>query len=172
MADQADDRGDFGPTWLLVRPLPESDAHPGTPTARMKRALKGLLRGYGIAVEKIQAAAPPEDATVTEFADGPAAGVVLMLRRAPLYLRVTFDRRARMDPWDALDALDDVPKPGEDLIAYRRVGLRGSVFVRPGGRFALARYAAVDPQPDDRTMRAVDPWRAWCQAQAAGPEPA
>lgn len=49
---------DFGLTWVLLRPLPESDEHPGTQTARMRRALKALLRGYGIRVERITARGP------------------------------------------------------------------------------------------------------------------
>jgi hypothetical protein len=57
MADQ-EQPGDFGPTWVLLRVLPESNEHPGTPAVRMRRALKGLLRGYGIRVEQLAACAP------------------------------------------------------------------------------------------------------------------
>jgi hypothetical protein len=60
MADDPpkDDPRDIGPTWVLLRPLPESDRHPGTPTGRMRRALKGLLRGYGIVCERITSLGP------------------------------------------------------------------------------------------------------------------
>lgn len=54
----ADDCGEFGPTWVLLRPLPESDLYPGTPAVRMRRALKGLLRGYGIRVDGLADAKP------------------------------------------------------------------------------------------------------------------
>ena len=45
---------------------------------------------------------------MTRFLDGPAAGVLLALRRAPLYLRVVYHAK-REEPWDALDQLADVP---------------------------------------------------------------
>lgn len=49
------DLDDFGPTWVLLRPLP----HERIPASiRMRRALKALLRGYGIKVEGMQTAAP------------------------------------------------------------------------------------------------------------------
>jgi hypothetical protein len=59
MPDPPDDR-DFPDGWLRYRILPESDRCPGSKTARMRRALKGLLRGYGIVVEGFSP--PPEDA--------------------------------------------------------------------------------------------------------------
>lgn len=37
---------------------------------------------------------------MVRFLDGPAAGLVLWLRRAPLYLRVTLDARAHFDALD------------------------------------------------------------------------
>jgi hypothetical protein len=58
-AAMAIDRGDeFGLTWLLLRPLPESDQHPAPETIRMRRAIKALLRGYGIKVERITRVGP------------------------------------------------------------------------------------------------------------------
>jgi hypothetical protein len=76
VADQADDR-DFPPTWFLLRPLPESDRHPGSKTARMRRALKGLLRGYGIRVGRISNVGPngqPADESVPAGPDEPGGG--------------------------------------------------------------------------------------------------
>lgn len=69
----AGERDDFGPTWVLLRPLPESDAHPGTPTVRMRRALKALLRGYGIRVERITAVGP-DGKRVEDLGDQAADG--------------------------------------------------------------------------------------------------
>jgi len=51
---------------------------------------------------------------MTRFLDGPAEGVTLMLRRAPIYLRVVH----RGTEWDALDALDDRPTPDETIYVY------------------------------------------------------
>jgi hypothetical protein len=104
---------------------------------------------------------------MTEFVDGPAAGQVLMLRRAPLFLRVTVNRYGREKYWDALDQLDDTPVPGEDLIAYRKVEDRGTVHLcrsprRLSGWFAIAKYALIEPQPADRVMRITSAWRTWC----------
>lgn len=74
MADPSDSDRDIGPTWVLLRPLPESDQHPGSPTARMRRLLKAMLRGYGIRCERITAAGPdrPADANVAKGATAPA----------------------------------------------------------------------------------------------------
>jgi len=50
---------EFGDTWVLLRPLVDPDGIPGA--VRMRRALKALLRGYGIRVERITgpAGGPP-----------------------------------------------------------------------------------------------------------------
>lgn len=105
------------------------------------------------------------------FKDGPASGLTLTLRRAPLYLRVVFNRKT--DEWDALDQLDDVALPHElPIVAYRRVGAAGACFLdwtekgrRRGGRFTMATYEVVDPQPDDATARDTGAWRGWCYGQ-------
>lgn len=108
---------------------------------------------------------------MTKFTNGPAAGVVLSLRRAPLFLRVTKERYSDKPLWDALDQLSDEPKPSEDLIAYARTSFDGHVHIRRdrkaggSGFFAMATYALVEQQPDDATMRDAAKWREWCQAQ-------
>lgn len=106
---------------------------------------------------------------MTKFTNGPADGVVLSLRRAPLYLRVTKQRYG--DKWDALDQLYDTPTIHEDLYAYRKVSDDGTVHLKVskgrGGFFAMATYEFIEPQPDDRTMRVTEQWRWWCQAKAA-----
>jgi hypothetical protein len=52
---------DFGPTWFLLRPLPGWGGVPAS--VRMRRALKCLLRGFGIRCEAMRDA-PPEQAPV------------------------------------------------------------------------------------------------------------
>lgn len=119
---------------------------------------------------------------MTKFQDGPAAGQLLELRRAPTFLRVVRDptyasaacKRGRSE-WDALDQLDDAPRPGEVLLAYRKVGDEGSMHLlgtRNGRRFGRwivrATYRLCEAQPDDSVMRDTGRWRAWCQEQMKG----
>lgn len=109
---------------------------------------------------------------MSDFLDGPAAGVSLSLRRSPLLLRVVCTSNG--DPkWDALDQLSDTPAAGEDIYVYRKVKDDGTVHidgVRNGKRFgqwlSMATYAVVREQPDDATMRDTAQWRAWCEANA------
>lgn len=106
---------------------------------------------------------------MTRFHDGPARSKVLMLRRAPLLLRVTVDPEGKVD---ALDQVADTPAAGEVLYAYERQGKPGAVhidFTRPRGSawYAIADYRLCDPQPADATMRDTEGWRAWCLAEQA-----
>jgi hypothetical protein len=111
---------------------------------------------------------------MTRFTDGPAAGKTLMLRRAPVFLRVV--RNAKGE-WDALDQLGDQPEPSETIVAYRKVKDDGWVHLRSAKRgasgfYLSAQYAVVDPQPDDSTMRSTQAWRAWCYEQVGKAVPA
>jgi hypothetical protein len=113
---------------------------------------------------------------VTSFLDGPAAGVVLDLRRAPLFLRAVCGPGG--EPWDALDQLDDRPTPAEVVHVYRREGepshlhllIRGARSGRRSGYYTVARYRYVEPQPPADQVRDTAIWRAWCEqaASAAG----
>jgi hypothetical protein len=108
---------------------------------------------------------------MTRFLDGPAAGVLLMLRRAPRFLRVV----KGSEGWDALDQLADAPAAGETITAYRRVGTPGAVHLlmsRGRGRtrsawYRTAEYRAVDPQPPAEVLRETASWRAWALAEDA-----
>lgn len=108
---------------------------------------------------------------MTTFLDGPAEGMALMLRRAPRYLRVTATRHADHLEWDALDQLEDQPRPGETLYAYEIEGEAGvcHIYRRGGGSgwYAHAQYRwLADEQPDDATMRDSIAWRQWCLVRA------
>lgn len=95
--------------------------------------------------------------------DGPAQGVSLSLRRAPILLRVVRGPRGR---WDALDQLDDVPRPGESIHVYRLVpGTRSFMCIRPGGCFEHGDYTHVSDAPAEETLRDTDRWRAWAERQ-------
>ncbi len=105
---------------------------------------------------------------MTLFNDGPAEGVTLLLRRAPLYLRAV---RAPSGEWDALDLLDDRPEHNETIVAYVRVGepthLHVCVRPRSSRSFSGGSYTAVTPQPSDEVLRDQAQWQAWTREQVA-----
>lgn len=100
---------------------------------------------------------------MTRFEDGPAKGQVLMLKRAPYFLRVT----EADGKWDALDQLDDEPSLSERLFAYELMGKPGVVFMRPGGTYPAALYRFVERQPTDLQMRDGRAWALWVEGTAA-----
>lgn len=109
---------------------------------------------------------------MTEFQDGPAQGHHLLLKRAPLYLRVV----SGSGDWDALDQLADTPDDQETIYAYERVGKAGNCHLRYGGRdrhlsgfYVMASYRLVSEQPSDAEMRDTAAWRAWCRMQVGFP---
>lgn len=107
---------------------------------------------------------------MTNFEDGPAQGLTLILQRAPKFLRVVVSGGGK---WDALDQLDDVPGTDEQLFAYELHGNvtsgfwdgRGKDGRRTGGQFAGGTYRFVAEQPTDAQMRTLEAWRAWCQSR-------
>jgi hypothetical protein len=107
---------------------------------------------------------------MTRFTGGPAARQVLLLRRAPLYLRVVRARAGKHE-WDALDQVVDAPKPGEDVHAYRRTKLNGQVHLccskGASGWYVLADYEFVGEQPDEAAMRDNPAWQAWVMGRLA-----
>ena len=103
------------------------------------------------------------------FVDGPAAGQSLALRRAPTFLRVV---RSQSGEWDALDQLDDEPKPRELVFAYYLATPQSRYHLKcsrrgASGWYVSASYAFHPEQPDEATLRDTMQWRAWCQAQPA-----
>jgi hypothetical protein len=104
---------------------------------------------------------------VTSFLDGPAARVSLTLRRAPWLLRVV---HAPSGEWDALDQLDDEPKPEEQVAVYYRATVPTQVHVdyvergrRRGAWYECADYRVLPEQPDETAMRSTAAWRQWCE---------
>lgn len=104
---------------------------------------------------------------MTKFTDGPAAGITLMIRRAPLFLRVVQSREGK---WDALDQLADKPEPGETIHAYRKTVDNGHVHIcrsgGMGGCFHMAEYEHVPEQPALPILQARSQWQAWCSENA------
>ncbi|HSI11752.1 MAG TPA: hypothetical protein VK961_06890 [Chthoniobacter sp.] len=102
---------------------------------------------------------------MTKFEDGPAQGNSLMLKRAPIFLRVVVNTQGE---WDALDQLDDHAHQGESLYAYTLTGEPGMCHIlrRSGpkggsGFYVMAAYRFVTPQPSDAEMRDNTAWREW-----------
>lgn len=105
---------------------------------------------------------------MTKFLDGPAAGQVLALKRAPVYLRVVQGRKE----WDALDQLGDTPAAHERIHVYRLKENRGTVHLNCGRRgasgfYEMADYAYSADQPTDAVARDTDAWRGWCRMKQA-----
>ncbi len=104
---------------------------------------------------------------MTKFLDGPAGGQTLLLQRAPVFLRVVRERDT--GGWDALDKLEDHPRPSEDVFVYRRTANPGVCHLNfgrcRGGFYAVAEYVLHSEQPDDVTLRDTPRWRAWTTAQ-------
>lgn len=101
------------------------------------------------------------------FKGGPAERKTLMLKRAPLLLRVVND--TILGTWDACDQLADHVLAGEVPYAYRRVGDAGVVHINAGRRkgnatgfWPMAEYSYCDPQPPEEVMRDNDTWKRWC----------
>ena len=112
------------------------------------------------------------------FLDGPAAGVKLMLHRAPVFLRVV---RSPGGDWDALDQLTDEPAPDETITVYRRrddldrsrIHLlcgRGRNGSNATGWYWMASYSVLPDQPADADVRTTARWRKWAEAHAAQTE--
>ncbi len=105
------------------------------------------------------------------FLDGPAAGQVLTLQRAPVLLRVVQNRKG---DWDALDQLSDTPAADETIHVYRiegvptRMHVSGRTGPKGGRRFgawyACAEYRLLPFQPTDEQARTNEAWAAWCDS--------
>lgn len=108
---------------------------------------------------------------MTKFLNGPAAGQTLMLKRAPIYLRVVrLAIGVGSSKWDALDQPTDNPETGEIVFAYKCKckGEPGTVHLnmgrKGGGWYAVAEYELCEVQPTDAEMRSTPAWQAWCRA--------
>lgn len=105
---------------------------------------------------------------MTEFLDGPAAGVNLTLRRAPLFLRVTKDADGN---FDALDQLEDTPRLDEEITVYYKTVDHGMIHLNMrdrkgkhcGGWRAMAKYRLFAEQPVEEIVRSKVKWRNWCE---------
>lgn len=103
---------------------------------------------------------------MTAFVDGPAAGEILMLRRAPVMLRVV---RSKLGKWDALDQPDDAAKAGEQIFVYRlaekpsryHLCIRGK-GKKEGGFYWSGKYELLPENVADEVLRDTAAWARWC----------
>jgi hypothetical protein len=105
---------------------------------------------------------------MTRFLDGAAKGKTLMLKRAPVMLRVVSDNFGKID---ALDQIGDAPRPEETCYAYVMTGPPGMAFIdgsKCRGRYPVAEYRLVNPQPEQSVMRDETAWANW--ANTEGPK--
>lgn len=103
---------------------------------------------------------------MVEFIDGPAQGV-LMLKRAPLFLRAVVDNKGDID---ALDQPDDTPKKTEKIHVYKREGEFNRVHIRmsprsASGFYMMAQYRYL-PDIAGEDFRDNSKWQAWATARA------
>ncbi len=100
---------------------------------------------------------------MTKFLDGPAAGVILALRRAPIFLRVVRSPTG----WDALDQRDDEPAADEAIFAYRLQGESQSIHIhgsKVSGWYEAGNYRVLADQPPEPAMRSKERWHEWTYA--------
>lgn len=105
-----------------------------------------------------------------KFLDGPATGVVLCLSRAPVFIRAVQNKAGE---WDALDQLDDTPRPDETIHVYRLAGSPTWMHVdgrdKQGRRFGRTTYHGeyrhFPEQPAPEEIRITEGWQAWVETQ-------
>lgn len=107
---------------------------------------------------------------MTRFLDGPAEGKTLMLHRAPFFLRAV---QAPDGTWDALDQLDDEPKPDERIVLYQLEGEPTWMHVcrsprSQSGMYRGGTYRLAANPPDEATLRDRRKWQWW--ANTEGPK--
>lgn len=104
---------------------------------------------------------------MTRFLDGPAKEATFMIRRTPVFVRVTKEG----EKFDILNDAGDTPKRTETLFAYVLTERPGMCCIRAsggrGGIFQSGTYRHCDPQPDDATMRDQSKWEAWVEENRA-----
>jgi len=107
---------------------------------------------------------------MAKFLDGPAAGVSLSLRRAPMLLRVVQNRETKT--WDALDQLTDSPADNEDIYLYYihpESFFKAHVCRSPrrlSGWLEEADYSLLPAtllRIDEEILRDQEVYAAWCE---------
>lgn len=98
---------------------------------------------------------------MTRFTDGPAKGQHFMIRRTPVFVRVTEEN----GKWDILNDPGDAPRKTERPHAYVLTEKPGMCCVRAskgqGGIFQSGTHRHCDPQPSESTMHDQAAWERW-----------
>lgn len=96
----------------------------------------------------------------------------LVLKRTPKYLRFTVEGKTV----DALDQLDDTPRPTERIFAAVKDDAEGSMHLdrfvggrRTGEWYRTVNYTLVPNQPADEILRDSAKWQEWCYSQPGAP---
>lgn len=97
------------------------------------------------------------------FLDGPAQGIELECRRAPVMLRAV---QNRFGNWDALDQPHDVVRSSEAVSVYilatKPVFYPMRATIRElSGMWSKAEYKLWTPQPFEDRVRANNSWQRW-----------
>lgn len=101
---------------------------------------------------------------MTRFVDGPAKGKTLMLKRAPVFLRVV--QNSKTGAIDALDQEHDVAGPDENLFAYQLTAMPARAFIdgpKISGCYPIASYQLVERPPTTNEMRSNAGWILWVE---------
>jgi hypothetical protein len=118
-----------------------------------------------------------KDSPAMVFLDVPAIRgkmPALELRRTPMFLRFVMTG-TDWQTLDALDQLDDAPKPEERVLAAVKDGEDGCLHLdsrdnrgrRVGQWFKTATYRLIAPQPEQSVLRDAARWQAWVLQQVA-----
>ncbi len=98
---------------------------------------------------------------MTRFLDGPAKGQHFMIRRTPIFVRVTEEN----GKWDILNNAGDAPRKTETPHAYVLTEKPGMCCIRAsggrGGIYQSGTYRHCQPQPTEATMRDEKAWSKW-----------
>lgn len=105
--------------------------------------------------------------------DFPTFNGPLMVDRVPQFLRFTVAGPMSKGTWDALDQLDDVAKPEEQILAAR-LKRKGTIHInrvvkkkKIGEWIESAEYVLIDDGPPEEYLRSNEKWRAWCVVRMA-----
>ena len=99
------------------------------------------------------------------FIDGPAAGQILALRRAPIMLRVVGCVRSSKQCWDALDQLGDTAQRDEQVYLYRLTARPTWYHIRAArgksGFYWRGDYEFLQDQPSNEVLRDNASYDSW-----------
>jgi hypothetical protein len=100
-----------------------------------------------------------------QLTDGPAGGRGLLLKRAPVFLRIVIAPDGTVD---GLDQPGDKPEPTEAVFAYVRTSENGVVHLsgkNVSGFYPIATYQLQTPPLPESILRNRASWEQWANAE-------